>query len=86
MKYQTTIMDPIVVGSMNKIMQHQITFGKDRYRLNDEMEQWCRDTIGTGSWGGYIAGDLWSIHSIFGHTTFKFREEKHYNWFVLRWS
>jgi hypothetical protein len=82
----TTIIDPIVVGSMNKIMPYRITFGKDRYHLNGEMEHWCKDNIGPGSWGGYFAGDVWSIDSMFGNTTFKFKEEKNYTWFVLRWS
>ena len=72
---------------------NSITFGKDGYHLNGEMEQWCRDNIGPGMWTYSSAqewagmGDnLWTMHSIFGRTTFDFREEKHYHWFVLRWS
>ena len=61
-----------------------ITFGKDRYHLNEEMAKWCRDKFGLG---GYIppADGPWMMRTMFGNTTFAFKEQKHYNWFVLRW-
>ena len=70
-----------------------ITFGKDRYHLNGEMERWCRDNVGEGgwhydtpkSWAG-MGGKIWSIHSMFGNTTFAFKEAKHLTMFILRWS
>lgn len=70
----------------------KITFGKDSYHLNGEMERWCRDTIGPGlwtygdvqEWAG-MGENVWAMHSMFGRTTFDFKEEKHYNWFLLRW-
>jgi hypothetical protein len=56
------------------------------------MEQWCRDTIGEGKWIGEPCPrdwtDLpdWTIHSMFGNTTFAFKHARHYTWFILRWS
>ena len=71
----------------------EITFGKDRYHLNGAMETWCADHIGRGgwtfdspkTWEGMKDGWVWTMHSMFGNTTFCFKEEKHFNWFVLRW-
>lgn len=72
---------------------NEVTFGKDRYHLNDEMEKWCKQNVGPGGWTGAspktwkgMGEKTWVIHSMFGNTTFCFKEEKHYNWFVLRWS
>ena len=72
----------------------EITFGKDRYYLNGAMETWCADHIGRGgwtfdspkTWEGMKDDWVWVMHSMFGNTTFCFKEEKHFNWFVLRWS
>ena len=66
-------------------MKHEVTFTKQSYHLNGAMETWCADHIGKGGW---IARDdhLWNIRSMFGNTTFAFKEEKHYTWFILRWS
>ena len=70
-----------------------ITFGKDHYHLNGEMEQWCRTYAGEGRWiGGQLKtwegmeSYVWAIESMFGNTTFMFKEDKHYMWFVLKWS
>lgn len=52
------------------------------------MEEWCRDNVGQGGWVGRYEreDDRWSIDSMFGNTTFKFKNEKDYVWFLLRWS
>ena len=72
---------------------HWTTFDKDRYHQHREMEQWCHDIIGVGgwtydtpvTWEGF--GDkIWIMHSMFGRTTFAFKESKHLSWFLLRWS
>jgi hypothetical protein len=71
----------------------EITFGKDRYSQHLEMEQWCKDNIGSGGWT-YSSpttwegmGDkIWIMHSMFGNTTFAFKNERHYTWFILRWN
>jgi len=71
---------------------NSITFNNTRYHLNGAMEQWCRDNIGEGKWiGGRLQTwegmepNTWAIESMFGNTTFSFKEQKHYNWFILRW-
>jgi hypothetical protein len=28
----------------------------------------------------------WTIHSMFGNTTFAFKNKRHYTWFILRWN
>jgi len=72
---------------------HEITFNNTRYHLNGEMEQWCKDNIGEGKWvGGKLKTwegmkpNVWAIESMFGNTTFMFKEDKDYMWFLLRWS
>lgn len=71
---------------------HYITFGKDDYHLQNEMSQWCVQHFGEGKWiserypNDWTNMPNWTIHSMFGHTTFAFKQSKHYNWFILRWS
>ena len=70
-----------------------ITFGKDQYYLNREMEEWCTHNVGPGKW---ISGRLktwegmgdtvWVMESMFGNTTFSFRDAKHLTHFLLRWA
>ena len=73
--------------------EFNITFDNTRYHLQSEMEKWCKENVGTGCWTFGKArtwegmGDnLWTIDSMFGNTTFSFKDEKDYTWFVLRWS
>jgi hypothetical protein len=70
-----------------------ITFNNTHYHLNSEMEQWCRTYLGEGRWvGGKLNTwegmdpNIWAIESMFGNTTFMFKEDKHYHWFILRWG
>ena len=70
-----------------------ITFGKEKYHLHREMEQWCYDKIGKGGWSYSTPktwegmGDkVWVMHSMFGNTTFAFKNPKHFTMFILRWS
>lgn len=70
-----------------------ITYGKEKYHLQGEMEKWCRDNIGNGGWSYQTPktwegmGDkIWIIHSMFGNTTFAFKYPKHFTLFVLRWG
>jgi hypothetical protein len=68
-----------------------ITFGKDRYHEHTEMERWCHEHIGKGGWSCFdnwegLDGKIWLMYSMFGNTTFAFKENKHYTLFVLRWS
>ena len=69
------------------------TFGKDKYHLHPEMEQWCRTNIGNGGWTYATPktwegmGDrIWWRDRMFGNTTFAFKEAKHLSMFLLRWS
>ena len=70
-----------------------VTFGKDRYHQHPEMDQWCRDNIGVGKWvhdspktWEGMGSNIWVMHSMFGNTTFCFKEAKHLTWFLLRWE
>lgn len=70
-----------------------ITFNNTRYHLNGAMEEWCRKHIGAGKWIGNrlttwegMEPNVWAIESMFGNTTFMFKEDKDYMWFLLRWS
>lgn len=70
-----------------------ITFGKDRYHLNAVMEYWCADHIGKGGWTYAtpetwegMDGKIWVMHSMFGNTTFAFKDPKHLTLFILRWA
>ena len=65
---------------------NEIIFNNTYYHLNRDMEQWCRENIGQGSWGGQKDGDMWSIDSLFGTTTFKFIDENDFDRFKLRWE
>lgn len=69
-----------------------ISFDKDRYHEQREMEQWCEQQFGKGAWVGspypkeWTALPDWTIHCMFGQTTFAFKNEKDYALFILRWS
>lgn len=78
-----------VFNEVGKVMQHSITFNKTQYHLNGAMEDWCNINVGKGGWlPGFIGheDDVWSINSAFGNTAFRFKNEKDYAWFVLRWG
>jgi hypothetical protein len=73
-------------------MTNKITFDKDRYHQNPEMEQWCHANIGNGGWTYAtpntwegMGGKIWGMHSMFGHTTFVFKDPKHLTLFLLKW-
>ena len=80
------------VGRMSEVASW-ITFGKERYHQNREMEQWCLENVGKGGWSYNtpktwegMGGKVWAMHSIFGHTTFAFKDARHLTLFALRWS
>ena len=73
---------------------NQIHFGKSKYHQNTEMTQWCTDNIGVGGW---VNGDgtaytiyadeyTWTVHSMFGTTTFNFANAADLTLFALKWS
>ena len=70
-----------------------ITFGKDRYYQHPEIEQWCHDNFGLGGWSydtpktwEGMGNKIWVMHSMFGYTTYVFKDAKHLTLFLLRWS
>lgn len=71
----------------------EITFGKDRYHEQKDMEEWCHNNIGPGCWS-YSSpltwrgmGDkLWVVYTMFGSTTFAFKNASDLTLFILRWS
>ena len=70
-----------------------ITFGKDRYHQHIEMENWCSSKFGPGGWSYQtpetwegMNGKIWVMHSMFGNTTFAFKEAKDLTLFLLRWA
>lgn len=78
---------------VENISANWITFGKDRYHLNGLMEEWCHHNIGKGGWSYNtpetwegMSGKVWIMHSIFGNTTFCFKDPKHLTMFILRWA
>jgi hypothetical protein len=73
--------------------EHFITFGKEQYHLHTEMQNWCTSKFGPGNWiSERVVKDWegmqvnWTIHSMFGNTTFCFKDPKHLTWFILKWS
>jgi len=71
----------------------EITFGKDRYHQQEEMASWCRNNIGPGGWSytspkewAGLQDKIWIMHSMFGNTTFAFKEPQHLTLFALRWA
>lgn len=74
-------------------MPSEITFGKDRYYLNNDMESWCKQHIGHGGWTYASPKDwrgmddrVWVMHSMFGNTTFAFKHDRDALAFTLKWA
>jgi hypothetical protein len=74
---------------------HSITFNNTRYHQHPEMAIWLEANVGAGGWsaswdnqlpGQYHKEYVWRIESMFGNTTFAFKHEKDYAWFLLRWA
>lgn len=66
----------------------EVKIDRDYYHLQAEMERWCTANIGSGMWGDLkkMPDCVWSISSMFGQTTFTFKENKQASMFLLRWS
>jgi hypothetical protein len=72
---------------------NEITLGKDRYHLNSQMQAWCSEHIGPGEWllgrpqcWDHMGDLMWSHHSMFGQTTYSFRQARDLTMFALRWA
>ena len=78
---------------MKQPVEHTITFDNTRYHQNSAMVAWCEKNIGYGQW---LSGTpktweglerlKWSIDSMFGTTTFAFKDSKDAVMFALYWS
>lgn len=72
---------------------NKITFDKTRYHQQYEMESWCKNNIGPGGWTYEspktwegMQDKIWVMHSMFGNTTFVFKDQKHLSMFILKWA
>jgi len=67
----------------------KVTLGREHYHRQSEIMDWCEKNLGPGGWSRslVISGgdDVWRVDSMFGHTHFWFKEERHYLLFCLRW-
>lgn len=69
-----------------------ILFEKDRYHQQREMRAWCEEQFGEGKWifapypKDWTGMPNWTIHSMFGNTTFAFKNDRDYEWFLLKWA
>lgn len=68
-----------------KNFDYAIDFDKTRYHERDTMISWCRANVGQG---GYIPheNNKWEIGTIFGNSTFRFRNEQDLVFFKLKWA
>lgn len=72
---------------------NEITFGKNRYHQHRDMEAWCQKNIGKGlwtygrpeTWEG-MGNNLWAMWTMFGNTSFAFKDPVHFSMFILRWA
>jgi hypothetical protein len=69
-----------------------LTFDKDRYHEVNDIQLWCEKHFGSGKWlyepypKDWSGLPNWTVHSMFGRTTFAFKDPKHYTLFILNWS
>lgn len=69
----------------------ELRFGKDRYHLHSEIEEWCKKHVGPGGW--YSGGEIiswkalgkWRISCTFGNTTISFKNDEDAVAFKLVW-
>ena len=78
---------------MKQPVVFKITFGRNRYHQHIEMYNWCERHFGYGKWlsgtpNSWVGLEKlnWCVDSMFGNTTFAFKDPKHLSMFLLRWS
>ena len=76
-----------------KADMNEIQFGKDRYHQQGDMIAWCQKNVGNGGWTygtpkvwEGMNDNVWVVWSMFGNTTFVFKEPKHLSMFILKWA
>lgn len=72
---------------------NSITLNNTRYHQQNEMISWCEQHIGKGGWTWGIPEIweglddwIWAICSLYGYTTFSFKNSQDFVLFTLRWS
>jgi len=68
-------------------MSYPYTVKLDRSRWGDLLDiiEWCNKNFGEG--GHPSLGDnIWTLQTMFGHSTFSFSNPKHAEFFALRWT
>lgn len=70
---------------MERAKRYEISFGKDKYHLQEEMNSWCEEHIGNGGWIP-DPDAAWLIECMFGKTTYSFKHEVDFVLFKLRWQ
>lgn len=66
-----------------------VVYNKTDYHHHINMIDWCRASIGDGGWTlqrDIAPGDLWSVDSMFGITTFMFISNELMDRFLLEWN
>lgn len=72
---------------------NEITFNNSYYHLQEEMIKWCQDHIGKNpggtNWVYASPNDweerIWCVSSMFGNTSFYFKNPSDATAFSLRW-
>ena len=65
---------------------YEVELDNSYYILQKTIIEWCWEQFGSGSWGSTLSHDCeWGYDSIFGNTTFFFKNEKDLLWFNLAW-
>ena len=76
-------------------MTTTVEFGKDRYHLQGEMEEWCEHNIGCNPrysnhvWSKPVEWEglgTWCMASAFGTTFFYFKNHDDATFFALKWK
>ena len=63
-----------------------IRFSREHYHLINDMWEWCTENFGQGQWAGNTFTRDWSIETVFGYTTFVFKDDEQALIFKLKWG
>lgn len=75
-------------GGTSNMELIRISFCKDRYHQQREMQAWCEKHLGDGGYYAFTQRPRtarWAIESMFGATHFFFRDSKDAVLFGLTW-
>lgn len=65
-------------------LTHEVFVSKRQYHMLHEMSSWCVTNVGSG---GYVCDKhhTWNMETMFGNTTFRFKNGQDATAFALRW-